>query len=164
MADATGWISTPALTTTVVRWTGPKGQTLVTFGDISNASEVILMIHGMAGCKERFLGLALACADTGKAVVAVDLPYHGERRTEPHGSIMLYPPHPQFMKVSAGVCNTLLSELPEMLTAIGVRQDVTVLGHSLGGRIAYHMALRNLAVSRVICVGTPIWCRVYPQR
>jgi vacuolar-type H+-ATPase subunit H len=58
---------------------------------------------------------------------------------------MLYPPHPHFMKVSATVCNTLLAELPETLNAIGVTKPVTALGHSLGGRIAYHMALRNLA-------------------
>jgi pimeloyl-ACP methyl ester carboxylesterase len=99
----------------------------------------------------------------GKAVVAVDLPFHGERRSEPHGSIMLYPPHPHFMKVSATVCNTLLAELPGTLDAIGVTKPVTALGHSLGGRIAYHMALRNLAVKRVICVGSPIGVESIPK-
>jgi len=163
MSDATGWTSTPALTAAIVRWNGPRGQTVLTFGDVAASDDVILMIHGMAGCKERFLALALACVDAGKAVVAVDLPYHGERRTEPQGSIMLYPPHPQFMKVSASVCNTLLSELPGILDAVGVKTDVTVLGHSLGGRIAYHMALRNLAVSRVICVGSPIGVESIPK-
>lgn len=163
MSTSAAWVASAALTATMVRWTGPKGQTVLTFGDVAASNDVILMIHGMAGCKERFLALALACVDAGKAVVAVDLPYHGERRTEPHGSIMLYPPHPQFMKVSASVCNTLLSELPETLTAVGVKSDVTVLGHSLGGRIAYHMALRNLPVSRVVCVGTPIGVESIPK-
>lgn len=163
MSAAAGWVASKALTAAVVRWTGPQGQTVVTFGDVAASDDVILMIHGMAGCKERFLALALACVDAGKAVVAVDLPYHGERRTEPHGSIMLYPPHPQFMKVSASVCNTLLSELPGILDAVGVKTDVTVLGHSLGGRIAYHMALRNLAVSRVFCVGSPIGVESIPK-
>ena len=163
MSTSAGWVSSPAITAAVVRWTGPQGQTVVTFGDVRTADDVVLMIHGMAGCKERFLVLALACVDAGKAVIAVDLPYHGERRTEPHGSIMLYPPHPQFMKVSASVCNTLLSELPGILDAVGVTSDVTVLGHSLGGRIAYHMALRNLAVSRVICVGSPIGVESIPK-
>ena len=163
MAISASWIATPEITASIVRWKGPQGQTAVTFGDVANSDDVILMIHGMAGCKERFLPLALACVDAGKAVIAVDLPYHGERRTEPHGSIMLYPPHPQFMKVSASVCNTLLSELPELLTAIGVTKPVSVLGHSLGGRIAYHMALRNLAVSRVICVGSPIGVESIPK-
>lgn len=163
MPTSAGWLSSPAVTAAVVRWTGPQGQTVVTFGDVAASDDVILMIHGMAGCKERFLALALACVDAGKAVVAVDLPYHGERRTEPHGSIMLYPPHPQFMKVSASVCNTLLAELPGILDAVGVTSDVTVLGHSLGGRIAYHMALRNLPVSRVVCVGTPIGVESIPK-
>lgn len=163
MPISAGWVASPAITASVIRWTGPQGQTVVTFGDVAAADEVVLMIHGMAGSKERFLALALACVDAGKAVVAVDLPYHGERRTEPHGSIMLYPPHPQFMKVSANVCNTLLTELPETLAAVGVKCDVTVLGHSLGGRIAYHMALRNLAVRRVICVGSPIGVESIPK-
>jgi len=143
MPTSAGWVSSPAITAAVARWTGPQGQTVVTFGDVAASDDVILMIHGMAGCKERFLAVALACVDAGKAVISVDLPYHGERRTEPHGSIMLYPPHPQFMKVSASVCNMLLSELPGILDAVGVTSDVTVLGHSLGGRIAYHMALRS---------------------
>ncbi len=163
MSTSAGWVSSPAITAAVVRWTGPQGQTVVTFGDVRTADDVVLMIHGMAGSKERFLPLALACVDAGKAVIAVDLPYHGERRTEPHGSIMLYPPHPHFMKVSATVCNTLLSELPGILDAVGVKSDVTVLGHSLGGRIAYHMALRTLAVSRVICVGSPIGVESIPK-
>lgn len=163
MSTSAGWVSSPAITAAVVRWTGPQGQTVVTFGDVRMADDVVLMIHGMAGSKERFLPLALASVDAGKAVIAVDLPYHGERRTEPHGSIMLYPPHPQFMKVSASVCNTLLSELPGILDAVGVTSDVTVLGHSLGGHIAYHMALRNLAVSRVICVGSPIGVESIPK-
>ena len=163
MPTSAGWVSSPAITAAVVRWTGPQGQTAVTFGDVAASDDVVLMIHGMAGSKERFLPLALACVDAGKAVIAVDLPYHGERRTEPHGSIMLYPPHPQFMKVSASVCNTLLSELPGILDAVGVKSDVTVLGHSLGGRIAYHMALRNLEVKRVISVGSPIGVESIPK-
>lgn len=163
MPTSAGWVSSPAITAAVARWTGPQGQTVLTFGDVAASDDVILMIHGMAGCKERFLALALACVDAGRAVISVDLPYHGERRTEPHGSIMLYPPHPQFMKVSASVCNTLLSELPGILDAVGVTSDVTVLGHSLGGRIAYHMALRNLAVRRVICVGSPIGVESIPK-
>jgi len=163
MSMTAGWIASPAINAQVVRWTGPQGQTAVTFGDVATSEDVILMIHGMAGCKERFLALALDCVAAGKAVVAVDLPYHGERRSEPHGSIMLYPPHPQFMKVSASVCNTLLAELPGTLAAVGVTADVTVVGHSLGGRIAYHMALRNLAVKRVICVGSPIGVESIPK-
>ena len=163
MSMTAGWTASPSISAQIVRWTGPQGQTAVTFGDVATSDDVILMIHGMAGCKERFLALALDCVAAGKAVVAVDLPYHGERRSEPHGSIMLYPPHPQFMKVSASVCNTLLAELPGTLAAVGVTADVTVLGHSLGGRIAYHMALRNLAVRRVICVGSPIGVESIPK-
>ena len=163
MSITAGWHQTPAVTASVTRWTGPQGQTAVTFGDVSNADDVILMIHGMAGSKERFLSLALDCVAAGKAVVAVDLPYHGARRSEPHGSIMLYPPHPQFMKVSASVCNTLLAELPATLAAVGVTKPVSVLGHSLGGRIAYHMALRNLDVQRVISVGSPIGVESIPK-
>jgi len=67
------------------------------------------------------------------------------------------------MKVSATVCNTLLAEIPATLDAIGVTKPVTALGHSLGGRIAYHMALRNLAVKRVICVGSPIGVESIPK-
>ena len=163
MSETTGWLGTPAVTASIVRWTGPLGQTVVTFGDVRTADDVVLMIHGMAGSKERFLPLALACVNAGKAVVAVDLPFHGERRSEPHGSIMLYPPHPHFMKVSATVCNTLLAELPGTLDAIGVTKPVTALGHSLGGRIAYHMALRNLEVKRVISVGSPIGVESIPK-
>lgn len=163
MTTPAGWASSRAVSTCIKTWKGPQGQTAVTFGDVHSAEDVVLMIHGMAGCKERFLSLALSCVDAGKAVIAVDLPYHGERRTEPHGSIMLYPPHPQFMKVSASVCNTLLDELPSTLDALGVTNPVTVLGHSLGGRIAYHMALRNLPVSRVICVGSPIGVESIPK-
>ena len=63
MSETTGWLETPAVTASIVRWTGPQGQTVVTFGDVRTAYDVVLMIHGMAGSKERFLPLALACVN-----------------------------------------------------------------------------------------------------
>lgn len=163
MVAPAGWILDRAYQCPIYNVTGPSGQTAVVFGNLATATDTVVLIHGMASSKERFLSFALQCVDAGKAVIACDLPFHGERRVEPFASIMLYPPHPHFMKVCANVCKQLLDELPELLTALQVTQPVTVLGHSLGGRIAYHMALRRLDVRRVICVGAPIGVEAIPK-
>lgn len=163
MYVSAGWKLDWAYQCPIYNVTGPSGQKAIVFGNLATTTDIIVLIHGIASSKERFLSFALQCADAGKAVIACDLPFHGDRRVEPFGSIMLYPPHPHFMKVCANVCKQFLDELPELLTALQVTEPVTVLGHSLGGRIAYHMALRRLHVRRVICVGAPIGIESIPK-
>ena len=76
----------------------------------------VLVAHGYGGCKEEIIGLSLKIAVLGFTVYTIDIQGHGEN-TSP---------------LSFGVVHEI-SDCVEFCRQFG---KVTVIGHSLGGRLA----------------------------
>ena len=85
-----------------------------------------VLVHGYGGCKEQMLGVAAGLADSGCAVLCVDLRGHGE--------------HP------APLGSGLLLDLEAGLSRLRSAGRTIAVGHSLGGRLAL-MSSADLAVA-----------------
>jgi pimeloyl-ACP methyl ester carboxylesterase len=109
-----------------------SGLTLrvVEAGPVSGAP--VLLVHGWGACAYTYRHLLPALARAGRRAIAYDLRGHG-LSDKPRGEINY-------------TTAALLGDLVELLDALGVER-ADVVGHSLGGGIALHLALS--APSRV---------------
>jgi esterase len=98
------------------------------------AGEPVAVLHGLMGSCENWRGIRAALA-ARFSVVCVDLPNHGRS------------PHAATVSLSS-----MGDDVMETLDALGVGGRVSVVGHSLGGKVAMQMAsdhaerLRGLVV------------------
>ncbi len=82
----------------------------------TNAHNAAVIVHGYGGCKEEPLGLAWRVAGSGLAVCSIDLRGHGEHRLPMDEHIQ------DDIEAAIKYCRSF--------------GKVTVIGHSLGGRLA----------------------------
>ena len=110
------------------------GRTPVQFVELGQGPG-ILLIHGLAGSWRNWLENIPSLADQYR-VVAIDLPGFGESPL---------PRHPISMPGYAEVVVALASEL-------GLGNETTVVGHSMGGLIAIESVLRSPEAFGQICL------------
>ena len=97
----------------------------------------IVALHGFTGCAEDFLPLRERLPDL-TPLIAPDFPGHGARRS---------------LRNPADY--SLEAHLRVISDAVGDRPTVTLLGYSMGGRLALHWALAHPErVHRLILIGT----------
>jgi pimeloyl-ACP methyl ester carboxylesterase len=107
-------------------------QPMILHGIESGEGAPLVLLHGLFG-SARNLGTVQRALLARFRVIALDLRNHG---ASPHASGMSYP------EMAADVMETL-----EHMDAL----PATLLGHSMGGKVAMHLALaQSAAVSRLI--------------
>ena len=94
----------------------------------------VVLLHGLFGQGRNFTGIARALADEAR-VTLLDLPDHGR---SPWSADFSY----------AGMAD----ELARFLTATAPDERWTVVGHSMGGKVAMLIALRHPALVERLCV------------
>jgi pimeloyl-ACP methyl ester carboxylesterase len=93
----------------------------------------LVLLHGLFGARQNFGAVQKALAGDGWRVIALDLRNHG---ASPHAAGMAYP--------------DMAGDVAETLQALGA-WPATVLGHSMGGKVAMALALtRPEGVGRLI--------------
>ncbi|OUJ73717.1 alpha/beta fold hydrolase [Hymenobacter crusticola] len=83
----------------------------------------LLILHGLFGTSDNWQTLAKRWAETGHRVIVADLRNHGR---SPHASEHTY--------------DVMSADVLELFDALQL-QDVTLLGHSMGGKVAMRFAL-----------------------
>jgi pyruvate dehydrogenase E2 component (dihydrolipoamide acetyltransferase) len=109
--------------------TGPEPEVVIIDGQpirylrLGDGDDVVVLVHGFGGDMTNWLFNQQALADAGRAVIVVDLPGHG-------GSTK---------NIGSGSLDDLAGALTGLLDALAVEQ-VTLIGHSLGGAVAAQAA------------------------
>ena len=98
-----------------------------------SSSKTILFLHGFMGDKSDWAPIAKSLATLGHKCVAVDLPGHGETKTEFTNSAVTSTTYS-----IEGISDTLRILLEKMEL-----EDVTVVGYSLGARVALSLSLSS---------------------
>lgn len=102
----------------------------VAYTDSGNKNApTVLLLHGFAGDRNTWAGVAAGLRRAGKRVIAPDLPSHGLTEINAHNS------------------EDLGRYLPEFLDAVGAGARIDVVAHSLGAVAA--TALAQLAPARI---------------
>jgi pimeloyl-ACP methyl ester carboxylesterase len=89
---------------------------------LSGAGETLVILHGLFGSRRNWSGLARQLSDQFR-VMNTDLRNHGH---SPHGNLM------SLADMAGDVCALIEHQDPPL---------AAVMGHSLGGRVAMHLAL-----------------------
>ncbi|ORY73634.1 Alpha/Beta hydrolase protein [Leucosporidium creatinivorum] len=113
-----------------------------------NDAGPLVILHGLFGSKQNWRSLARGlAAKTGREVHALDLRNHG---TSPHAKDASY-------SALAGDVATFLEEKK--------LENITLLGHSMGGKVAMALALRpHEAIERLIVVDiSPAVGKISPE-
>ncbi len=125
-------------------WDDPAtGQKLLSRVWVSpKARGWLVLVHGFGEHGGRYLPLGSALAEQGIGVICTDLPGHGRSSG------------------ARGDCHSIQQHV-EMLQAVardlcGVTRSLAVFGHSLGGLIAVHWALRSPASLRCLILQGPL--------
>lgn len=105
-----------------------SGKTL----ESSNSIVPVVLLHGLFGMARNLGGVARALADQ-YAVYSIDLPNHGR---SPHSDTNL-DEHATLVNMTI---ESMASDVLATLDALGVNSFM-LLGHSLGGKVAMHIAL-----------------------
>jgi 2-succinyl-6-hydroxy-2,4-cyclohexadiene-1-carboxylate synthase len=106
------------------------------WGDRTSAAAPLLLLHGFSGCGRSWNNLSERFA-ASRFCLAPDLPGHGGTEAPPEGFDV----------------ERLADALSDLLDELGVRR-ACVLGYSMGGRLALHLAARRPAkVERLVLVG-----------
>jgi pimeloyl-ACP methyl ester carboxylesterase len=93
----------------------------------------LVLLHGLFGARQNFGAVQKALAGDGWRVIALDLRNHG---ASPHATGMAYP--------------DMAADVAETLQGLGA-WPATVLGHSMGGKVAMALALAQpQGVARLI--------------
>ncbi|GAA2105813.1 alpha/beta fold hydrolase [Microlunatus panaciterrae] len=103
--------------------------------ELGSSGPRIAFLHGLFGQGRNWMAIAKALSDTHR-VVLVDLPDHGRSEWSDHFS---------YVEMADSV-GDLLVELS------GGNEAVTVVGHSMGGKVAMTLALRNPRLVERLCV------------
>lgn len=101
----------------------------------------VLLIHGWGACLYTYRYLMPVLARAGRRVIAYDLRGHG-LSDKPRGEINY-------------TTASLLGDAVDLLDALGIRR-ADIVGHSLGGGIALHLALSAPARVRRLVVTAPV--------
>lgn len=111
----------------------------------------VFVLHGLGSRKERHLDVCLRLARAGFAACAVDAALHGERATNEtrHLSDINAP---DFLPTFAHVIMQTVQDVAHLATEWGL-QTYGVIGHSMGGFIALHVALADPRAQSVVVVG-----------
>ncbi|XP_023642879.1 protein PHYLLO, chloroplastic isoform X2 [Capsella rubella] len=114
-------------------------------GDIAEGS-VVLFLHGFLGTGEEWISIMKGISGYARCI-SVDIPGHGRSRVQSHASEGLAPTFSMEMTAEA------LYKLIEQITP----GKVTIVGYSMGARIALYMALRfsNKIEGAVVVSGSP---------
>jgi len=110
----------------LIRWPSRAG-TLAVRMRAGAGAEPVLLLHGLGASHAFFLPAAAGKALAGRPVILPDLPGHGDSQ-DPAG----------FSCAMEDLADLLL----ELLDGLGLRR-VSLVGHSMGGTIALHMAERD---------------------
>ena len=94
----------------------------------------VVMLHGLFGQGRNFTGVARALADEAR-VTLVDLPDHGR---SPWSGDFSYP--------------AMADRVADFLTDVAPGERWTVVGHSMGGKVAMLVALRRPELVERLCV------------
>lgn len=115
------------MTTELTRRSAPALGHLISYQEAGPASgdEPIVLLHGLASDSDTWDRAALALAERGYRVLAVDLIGHG-RSDKPRGTYLL---------------DDFAASLAAFLDAVDI-PSATLCGHSLGGAVAVHFAAR----------------------
>ena len=89
-----------------------------------DGGEPVLCVHGLGGWAENWRETLRALGDAGFRAVAIDLPGFGDSEAAPRASYF------------RGEAALYARVIPAALDALGIRES-HVLGHSLGGAVAY---------------------------
>lgn len=116
---------------------------------------LVLLQHGLGSRKERMLELGLRCAQAGFHAVALDAPAHGDRRADPRARRLDDRDHPEFIPLIASLVAEGAAELARVARTFGAERW-SVVGHSLGGRIALEALRVHPEIAAVAVVGAPL--------
>ena len=94
---------------------------------------VLVFLHGFLGTSEDWIAIMKAFSQ-GARCVSIDLPRHGETQIVNHGD--------RDAIVESSLSIEVVSEVVNKLIHHVTSERVTVVGYSMGARIALHMALR----------------------
>ena len=111
----------------------------------------VFVLHGLGSRKERHLDVCLRLARAGFAACAVDAALHGERATAQSRDLSdLYAP--PFLPAFAHVLMQTVDDVAHLATEWGL-PNYGIIGHSMGGFIALHVALADPRAHAVVVVG-----------
>lgn len=111
------------------------GGVALAVAEAGEGGRPFLLVHGFGGAKEDFTDVLDPLADLGFHAVAPDLRGHGASD------------HP--LGVDAYTFDTFASDLVALARALGWTH-VVVLGHSMGGMVAQHLALTRPELVRAL--------------
>lgn len=96
-------------------------------------NNALLFLHGFLGTSEDWIPIMKAVSGSAKCF-AVDLPGHGKSGIQSGDSVNLTGGLSLSIEVVAAILNQLIDKL--------CTQKITLVGYSMGARIALYMALR----------------------
>ena len=113
-------------------------------GDLRSGRTPIVMLHGGPGCTHDYLLRLTSLADTGRAVVHYDQLGNGRSTHLPNVPENFWTPQ------------LFVEELANLLTALGIADDYTLLGQSWGGMLAAeHAVLRPAGLRGMVIADSP---------
>lgn len=117
-------------------------RTRVLVAGEDNGGEPVILIHGVGGWAENWRAAMEPIATTGRRVYAVDLPGHGE--SDEPGRVSHF----------AGRDPFYAAFMVGLLDGLGLR-SAHVVGHSMGGAVAYMTAVTAPARTRSLTLVAP---------
>lgn len=113
-------------------------------GDPGSGGTPLVALHGGPGCSHDYLLRLTALADTGRAVVHYDQLGNGRSTHLPDAPADFWTPQ------------LFVDELANLLTALGIADNYTVLGQSWGGMLAAeHAVLRPTGLRGMVIADSP---------
>jgi alpha-beta hydrolase superfamily lysophospholipase len=116
--------------------------------------ELVFVVHGLGGRKERHIETCLALAAEGFVACALDARFHGERATAEASSRLL---GIEFAMAFAEAVIGTVDDLASMARYLG-RGRYGIIGHSMGGYIALKAAVTDPRAAVIVsAAGNPDW-------
>lgn len=95
---------------------------------------VLVFLHGFLGTSEDWIAIMKAVSRAARCI-SIDLPGHGSSRIQNHGN--------ENARLESSLSIEVLADVVSKLVHNITPEKVTVVGYSMGARIALHMALRS---------------------
>lgn len=116
---------------------------------------LVFVLHGLGARKERHLDLCLRLARAGFVACMYDAPHHGERRTETAAALSGPPTTLEFAHAFADTVQGTVRDAQILASYFG-RQRYGVVGHSMGGFSATHLAIRDVRAVVIVNISGSI--------